>query len=69
MKTAKKQPKQGEGITFVTRELSFRIPLPVTELRTYGSSDEYYVCPRCKLTLDREYMAYCDRCGQCLVWY
>ncbi len=69
MKTAKKQSKQGEGITFVMRELSFRIPLPVTDFRTYGSSDVYYVCPRCKLTLDREYMAYCDRCGQCLAWY
>ena len=26
------------------------------------------VCPRCKTTMEREYMAYCDRCGQCLDW-
>lgn len=28
----------------------------------------YYVCPRCKITMDREFMYFCDRCGQKLDW-
>ena len=50
----------------VTAE-GYRAPMTVTQLRRYGSA-YYYVCPRCKITLDREFMAYCDRCGQCLNW-
>lgn len=30
--------------------------------------DSYPVCPACNRTLDRESMAYCDRCGQKLSW-
>ena len=46
---------------------SYRIPLPVMHLRRYGDS-VYSVCPRCCLTLEREYQIYCDRCGQRLGW-
>lgn len=28
----------------------------------------YYVCPGCNTTFEREYQAYCDRCGQKLAW-
>jgi len=28
----------------------------------------YCICPRCYETLPRDYVAYCDRCGQCLKW-
>lgn len=28
----------------------------------------YPVCPYCKLILDREYLHFCDRCGQELDW-
>jgi len=48
--------------------LSYRIPLPVKEVRILGSSGEYAVCPKCEATVDREYMLYCDRCGQRLDW-
>ena len=33
-----------------------------------GGKTTYYVCPRCKITLEREFMAFCDRCGQKLDW-
>ena len=48
--------------------IAYRIALPVTKICQYSSGDSYPVCPRCTETLDREYMAYCDRCGQCLNW-
>ena len=28
----------------------------------------YPICPCCRLTLDREYQHFCDRCGQELDW-
>ena len=46
---------------------SYRVPMPVTKLRKYRSTS-YYICPRCNITMEREFMAYCDRCGQCLNW-
>lgn len=50
---------------------SYRVSMDVIHLRQYRSRFETFafpVCPRCDLTLDREYQAYCDRCGQCLSW-
>ena len=46
---------------------SYRSPMPVTKLRKYRTT-AYYICPRCSITMEREFMAYCDRCGQCLDW-
>ncbi len=46
----------------------YRIPMPVTELVIFRNRDSSYICPRCTLTLTREFMAYCDRCGQKLSW-
>lgn len=51
--------------------LSYRFPMQVHELMVFPDSwvpTSFYVCPRCRNTIDREYMAYCDRCGQCLDW-
>ncbi len=48
--------------------LSYRIPMQIKAIHIYDDGNGYYVCPRCQTTLDREYMAYCDRCGQCLKW-
>ena len=48
--------------------VSYRIPLQVTEYRTYTKGNTYPVCPRCKVCIEREYMSFCDRCGQCLAW-
>lgn len=49
-------------------EISFRIPKPVTAYKDLGDGTAYWVCPQCGLTLDRDFQAYCDRCGQCLDW-
>ena len=46
---------------------SFRMPMSVTRLRKYRNA-AYYICPRCSISIEREFMAYCDRCGQCLCW-
>lgn len=46
---------------------SYRTPMQVTHLRKYRAT-AYYICPRCSMTMEREFMAYCDRCGQCLSW-
>lgn len=48
--------------------VSYRLPLQVTESRTYRNGNTYPICPRCKMCMDREYMSFCDRCGQCLAW-
>ena len=47
---------------------SFRQPMPVTDIHFFRGLGSYPVCPRCKLTLDREYQRFCDRCGQRLDW-
>lgn len=51
---------------------SWRIPMTVTELKVLSNCPgrpAYYVCPRCGLTMEREFMAFCDRCGQRLDWH
>lgn len=57
------------GAVFVLA--SFRIPMPVTELKEFPDCygrPAYYVCPRCGITMEREFMSFCDRCGQRLGW-
>jgi len=49
----------------------YRVPMAVTELKVFPDchgQPAYYVCPRCKITMEREYMNFCDRCGQRLDW-
>ena len=45
-----------------------RLPMMVEESRFICGLGCYPVCPYCKLTLDREYQHFCDRCGQELDW-
>ena len=51
---------------------SYRRPMQVKEYILYqgifGEESAYYLCPRCDVTMEREYQSYCDRCGQCLSW-
>ncbi len=51
---------------------TYRKPMRVTEIMIYPSPNYgetgYYVCPKCKTTLEREFMHFCDRCGQRLDW-
>ena len=55
------------------REMVFRTPMLVTHIRCFWGPEPYGrtdlpVCPRCGISMEREYQAYCDRCGQCLSW-
>ena len=45
----------------------YRTPIQVTHLHRFRDTD-YYICPRCNTTMEREFMPFCDRCGQCLSW-
>ena len=47
---------------------TYRIPMRVEEIHLFRGEDAYPVCPRCHLTMEREYQSYCDRCGQVLSW-
>ena len=47
---------------------TYQIPMEVTQILKRLNGDCYPVCPRCKMTIEREYMGFCDRCGQKLGW-
>lgn len=64
-----KPPDQAQGLRFLIYAASYRIALPVTRLVRYPThGDCYPLCPRCKKSLEREYVSFCDRCGQKLSW-
>lgn len=44
--------------------INYRIALAVTERNHRG----YAICPRCNVSLERDYQSFCDRCGQHLKW-
>lgn len=49
--------------------VSYRIPRPVTKVIRLSSEGYCFpVCPRCEISMDREYVSFCDRCGQRLDW-
>lgn len=48
---------------------SYRLPLPVRKVLIFRNNASYPICPRCGSTLPREYMRFCDRCGQKLSWF
>lgn len=57
--------------TSVLKELAFRNSMPVTNVCYFRCSNgisTFPVCPKCGITLEREYQPFCDRCGQCLNW-
>lgn len=56
-----------EAVTVETA-LSYRKPLAVTETAIYKGGYVFPVCPRCHISFEREYQAFCDRCGQALDW-
>lgn len=52
--------------------LSYRTPMPMNALMEFPfgrGTTTYYICPRCSVTLEREYQSFCDRCGQHLDWH
>ena len=51
--------------------MTYRTPMMVQDamvFRRFPEDDIFYRCPRCQVLLEREFMAYCSRCGQCLEW-
>ena len=53
------------------RGYSYRYPMLVKEVIVFPelpNEGGYYFCPRCQTTMERDFMKYCDRCGQCLDW-
>ena len=51
-----------------TMELSFRVPMLVTQIRLFAWDGGYPVCPQCKITMEQEYQNFCSYCGQRLDW-
>lgn len=54
-------------LQFLLSLAQFRIPMPVTDLMVFHNTS-FYVCPQCGVTIEREFMRFCDRCGQRLDW-
>lgn len=50
--------------TCMLSAVDYRVALPVQDHTAHG----FAICPRCRMPLDRDYQAYCDRCGQHLGW-
>lgn len=49
----------------------YRRPMKVTTKNCYrnGSGYSMYaICPKCAMSIEREFQSYCDRCGQALDW-
>ncbi len=58
-------------ISRIYQQLEYRMPMEVAELKVYPNlfrGSAYYICPRCRVTMEREFQSYCDRCGQKLDW-
>ena len=49
-------------------ELKYRRPLEVTKVFAFKEDCYFPICPRCDISMEREYQEYCDRCGQALSW-
>lgn len=45
----------------------YRKPMAVTDWRKLGIT-YWAICPRCKHLVDREYVKFCESCGQRLAW-
>lgn len=63
-----KEKTAGQRDSLRITSFLYRIPLPVSEVLQFSEGYCYPICPRCDRTLDREYMNFCDRCGQRLSW-
>lgn len=59
-------------IELMFQQTYYRVAMCVTEVMVFKSAiagdTGYYICPRCHITMEREFMSYCDRCGQHLDW-
>ena len=60
--------KRKYTIRLFAEAIAYRVPLPVIKVMVYDDNTAYPICPRCEMGLEREYMSFCDRCGQKLNW-
>lgn len=73
--TVREQEQSGtlaDSSVFFQLMLTYRIPMRVEDavvIPRWPRGDIYYRCPRCQRLLDREFLAYCSACGQCLDWH
>lgn len=63
----KKKIRMQHNVSFF-HAVSYRLPQLVREVLLFTSGISYPICPRCDNSLDREYMSFCDQCGQRLAW-
>ena len=63
----KQAPKRLRN-SYIFTAMTYRVPFAVTEVFVFANGHSYPVCPRCNRSMDREYMRFCDRCGQRLGW-
>lgn len=50
-------------------ECKYRQTLEISEIVCLKRSQVlFYICPRCNRVIDREFMRFCDSCGQKLSW-
>ena len=70
VKNAELNQKENDVIMlkYVMSEMKTRQELLVTNAIVFENMTRYVVCPNCKTTMDRDFQAYCDRCGQKLKW-
>ena len=56
-------------VRFVADAISYRVPLRVKKVIYFSETSCFSICPRCDTIMEREYVQFCDRCGQRLSWY
>lgn len=49
-------------------QFGFRQQMPISEVMIYSDGTGYYVCPGCHVAMGREFVEFCDCCGQNLSW-
>lgn len=52
----------------IYKELMYRVPMQVTTIIMYKPDYGFPQCPKCEVTIERDYQKFCDRCGQKLSW-
>ena len=67
-----RRPNELLGVFSAGAELSYRVAMPMIHYREaplfQGGHTTFPVCPRCQNSLEREYQAFCEHCGQKLGW-
>ncbi len=54
---------------FVHEAVTYRQKLPINEIKLYEKENSIYaLCPRCRATIERDYLNYCSCCGQKIDW-